>query len=432
MIYDFIMFLPASICLMYGLMLSFRYKKNNAQVILMLMMFFTAVYSLGDAIYIMPGEQYGASVAIDIVSALTTPIIPVLALLLLQVLLSRRNSKVALVTIVVLEVIYASMLLMSVMLAGPHDLTRLQAVLVSENRTFDMFEGLNGLEALPLGFRTPVYQFYLLLTRPLYFLFILAGALSVIGSITHTIIVRKPKPWQFYRFLFKGGPISSYYMMAIWFFLFALLGIFRIVVGLDILRAYTHVAILYSLIETGVFYIMGAVALLLPAQKFYLKSMVEPFGFESAVRAAADSSEEGKKGAASSEAVAVPLPDDAGRMLAALKRLMEEDQLFLNPNLTIEDVATELNTNRVYISRIVNQLMHVTFRDYINQLRIRYSKQYMRKHPDYTQETVAVSCGYQDAASFNRKFRQLTGMTPREWMSNRRTEEEKTAEEHQN
>ena len=111
----------------------------------------------------------------------------------------------------------------------------------------------------------------------------------------------------------------------------------------------------------------------------------------------------------------VSLPEDADKMLRSLKKLMEDDQLFLNPNLTIEDIASELGTNRVYISRVVNQLMHETFRDYVNRLRIRYAKQYMRQNPAHNQEAVATSCGYQDAASFNRKFHQLTGMTPREW-----------------
>ena len=111
----------------------------------------------------------------------------------------------------------------------------------------------------------------------------------------------------------------------------------------------------------------------------------------------------------------VSLPEDADKMLRSLKKIMEDDLLFLNPNLTIEDIASELGTNRVYISRVVNQLMHETFRDYVNRLRIRYAKQYMRQNPAHNQEAVATSCGYQDAASFNRKFHQLTGMTPREW-----------------
>lgn len=427
MLYDFIMFLPASICLMYAMMLSFRYKKNSSQIILMLMMLFTAVYTLGDAIYIMPSEQYGTNVAIDIFSALTTPFIPILAVVLLHTLLARRVSRKLVITLVVIEVIYASMLLMSVLLAGPHDLTRLQAALVSENRTFDMMEGLQGLDALPLGFRTPVFQFYLLLTRPVYYGFILVGALAVLVYISRVIIIRRPAPFQFCRFVFKGGPLSSFYLVAIFFTIFAVLGIFRIVSGLDIFRMHMPVAIAYSLLEAVDFYLLGAMALLLPARRFYLRSLYQPFSFSKQEKPEVQTAHQNDSEESRSDAPA-SLPDDAGRMLQALKKLMEDDQLFLNPDLTIEDVATELNTNRVYISRIVNQLMHVTFRDYVNQLRIRYSKQYMRKHPEYTQETVAVACGYQDAASFNRKFRQITGLTPREWV-NRKSEDEKPAEE---
>lgn len=435
MLYDFVIFLPASVCCLHLLLLGFRYKKNLAQNLLLWMMLLTCFYTLGDAIYIMPEEQYTANFALDILTAISTPLIPLLGYILLRTLIGRKTSVPFIASVAVLMVIYTSMLLMSVLLAGPHDIMSLQSVLVSENRTFDFFEGWHGVEALPLGFRTPIFQFYLILTRSVFYVFVLLGVFAVIGYIIKMIIVRRVQPGQFTRFLFKGGSISSFYLMAVTFFLFGMLGYVRIGVGLDAFRSSVLLAVSYSLGQAVVVYTMGYVALLLPAQSFTFKALFQQYSF--AERGAADGEEKNtvQKSGPQSESVAVPLPEDADRMLHSLKKLMEEDKLFLNPDLTIEDVASELNTNRVYISRIVNQMMHITFRDYVNQLRIRYSKQYMTKHPEYTQETVAVASGYQDAASFNRKFRQITGVTPREWITRKaddsqQAEESQPAEEH--
>lgn len=430
MFYDFIIFLPASVCALYFMTLMFRYKKNLAQNILLWMMLLTGLYTLGDAIYIMPGEQYTANLALDILTALSTPLIPLLGYILLRTLIGRKTSPVFIGTVGLIMVVYSSMLVMSVVLAGARDLMNLQSVLVNEHRTFDFFEGWQGLDALPLGFRLPIFRFYLILTRSVFYTFVLVGVCAVIGYIIKTVIFRRVKPGQFFRFLFKGGPISSFYLMAVIFTLFGTLGYVRIGVGLDAFRSCRLLAIVYSLAQALVVYMMGYVALMLPAQNFTFMTLFQPYTFaEKANAAAAEGAPEQHTGALA-EVTQVPLPEDADRMLSALKKLMEEDHLYLNPDLTIEDVAAELNTNRVYISRIVNQMMHMTFRDYVNQLRIRYSKQYMTKYPDYTQEAVAVASGYQDAASFNRKFRQITGLTPREWL-HRKDEEPQNAEQPQ-
>lgn len=89
--------------------------------------------------------------------------------------------------------------------------------------------------------------------------------------------------------------------------------------------------------------------------------------------------------------------------------------LYLNPDLTIEDVAAEINSNRVYVSQIVNQLMQMSFREYVQKLRVLHAERYMTLHPFETQDKVAQVSGFADASSFNRKFRQMEGLTPKEW-----------------
>lgn len=415
MLYEFILFLPTSICILFAIMLAFKYKKNRTQQLLMWILLLAIPAALGDALYLCPADSVKANFVLDLLSAMTTPIIPFLGYVLLRTITGGKAPTRLSAFVTIVMSIYSSMLLMSIVLAGANNLMELQSILVSQQETYNFFTGLGGLDTLPPGFRSEVYLFHIILSRPIYYGLILFG----IGWLTiYNILecVRTKVPvGQFFRFLFKGEIISSFYLMTVLIIGYAFLGVLRIIIGVDLFRAYPVLAILYSALLALDFYLLGTAAKHFPTQFFSIKSLFQQYTFaergttNEEVDTTISPTPQPQKG------TSVSLPEDADKMLRSLKKIMEDDLLFLNPNLTIEDIASELGTNRVYISRVVNQLMHETFRDYVNRLRIRYAKQYMRQNPAHNQEAVATSCGYQDAASFNRKFHQLTGMTPREW-----------------
>lgn len=415
MLYEFILFLPTSICILFAIMLAFKYKKNRTQQLLMWILLLAIPAALGDALYLCPADSVKANFVLDLLSAMTTPIIPFLGYVLLRTITGGKAPTRLSAFVTIVMSIYSSMLLMSIVLAGANNLMELQGILVSQQETYNFFTGLGGLDTLPPGFRSEVYLFHIILSRPIYYGLILFG----IGWLTiYNILecVRTKVPvGQFFRFVFKGEIISSFYLMTVLIIGYAFLGVLRIIIGVDLFRAYPILAILYSVLLALDFYLLGTAAKHFPTQFFSIKSIFQQYTFAERGTTKEEVDTTILPPTQPQKGTSVSLPEDADKMLRSLKKIMEDDLLFLNPNLTIEDIASELGTNRVYISRVVNQLMHETFRDYVNRLRIRYAKQYMRQNPAHNQEAVATSCGYQDAASFNRKFHQLTGMTPREW-----------------
>ena len=415
MLYEFILFLPTSICILFAIMLAFKYKKNRTQHLLMWILILAIPAALGDALYLCPADSVKVNFVLDLLSAMTTPIIPFLGYVLLRTITGGKAPTRLSAFVTIVMSIYSSMLLMSIVLAGANNLMELQGILVSQQETYNFFTGLGGLDTLPPGFRSEVYLFHIIISRPIYYGLILFG----IGWLTiYNILecIRNKVPvGQFFRFLFKGEIISSFYLMTVLIIGYAFLGVLRIIIGVDLFRAYPILAILYSVLLALDFYLLGTAAKHFPTQFFSIKSIFQQYTFAERGTTKEEVDTTFFPPTQPQKGTSVSLPEDADKMLRSLKKIMEDDLLFLNPNLTIEDIASELGTNRVYISRVVNQLMHETFRDYVNRLRIRYAKQYMRQNPAHNQEAVATSCGYQDAASFNRKFHQLTGMTPREW-----------------
>ncbi len=108
---------------------------------------------------------------------------------------------------------------------------------------------------------------------------------------------------------------------------------------------------------------------------------------------------------------------DEDSLLARFERLIFGKQLFLESGLTLVDVAEKLNTNKTYISRLINNTYEMGFPDLINALRVDYAEQYILAHPDARQSEIAQACGFSSASSFNNIFKKITGMTPKIWLA---------------
>lgn len=101
------------------------------------------------------------------------------------------------------------------------------------------------------------------------------------------------------------------------------------------------------------------------------------------------------------------------------ENLIVTGQLFLRQGIRISDIATMLDTNRTYISRLVNSTYNMSFSDYINTLRIDYAQQYLLHDRDARQSDIAAACGFPNASAFNNVFKKITGVTPKIWLATR-------------
>jgi PAS domain S-box-containing protein len=98
-----------------------------------------------------------------------------------------------------------------------------------------------------------------------------------------------------------------------------------------------------------------------------------------------------------------------------LQRVLEEEQLYLDANLSLRQLADRLNTNTKYLSQVVNHLANSNFQHYLNTFRVReVSKKIV--DPAYRNLTlfgIALQCGFKNKSTFYKVFREITGMTPK-------------------
>lgn len=84
---------------------------------------------------------------------------------------------------------------------------------------------------------------------------------------------------------------------------------------------------------------------------------------------------------------------------------VEKEQLFLQQDLKINDIAKLLHTNRDYIYQAINIRMGMSFSEYINRLRIDFAVQLMNESPKMTSNEIAFRSGFSSPASFYRNFK---------------------------
>ena len=93
---------------------------------------------------------------------------------------------------------------------------------------------------------------------------------------------------------------------------------------------------------------------------------------------------------------------------------METDELYLNPNLNLNMLAQHTGIVQKIISAVLNQHLHKSFNEFVNEYRVEAFKERVLR-PDFDQLTIAgiaMECGFNSQATFQRTFKQITGSSP--------------------
>ncbi len=95
-------------------------------------------------------------------------------------------------------------------------------------------------------------------------------------------------------------------------------------------------------------------------------------------------------------------------------QLFENEKIYLEPNLKITHVCAKLNSNRTYISRLINNEFNATFNEFVNRYRVEEAKKILQNDTSqkFSLNHVSESAGFGSASSFNRIFKDLVGFTP--------------------
>lgn len=109
--------------------------------------------------------------------------------------------------------------------------------------------------------------------------------------------------------------------------------------------------------------------------------------------------------------------EQAALICSSLEKVMKTKKLFLQADLTINQLADEVHCTRHHLSQVLNDQLQQSYYDYINCQRIEEAK-YLLIQPQYQQykiAAIAYDAGFNSLSTFNEVFKKQTGKTPSDY-----------------
>jgi AraC-like DNA-binding protein len=113
--------------------------------------------------------------------------------------------------------------------------------------------------------------------------------------------------------------------------------------------------------------------------------------------------------------------NDRSELYNDMIRLIEEERLYLNPQLDQKMLVSLLHTNKQYLYEAISQHQDANFKHIINQYRVQEAKRMMEKHlasgKSFGFDAIYLDAGFNSITSYYRAFKTFTGLTPKEYLN---------------
>ncbi|MEM9051403.1 MAG: helix-turn-helix domain-containing protein [Bacteroidota bacterium] len=97
--------------------------------------------------------------------------------------------------------------------------------------------------------------------------------------------------------------------------------------------------------------------------------------------------------------------------------VMEESKLYLKPDLNIRELGRSLGASVNQVSAAINSYHQQNFNDYVNRYRVGEFKERLQSptYRNFTLLALALECGFNSKSTFNRSFKKVEEISPREF-----------------
>lgn len=110
--------------------------------------------------------------------------------------------------------------------------------------------------------------------------------------------------------------------------------------------------------------------------------------------------------------------EQADKLIAAITRAMEEEKLYRQTDIDLDGLVRYVGSDQRTVSHVLNRYFLKSFNNLINYYRVEEVKQRMaapgNKH--LTLSGIAFECGFNSQSTFQRAFRQVTNLSPKEYL----------------
>jgi AraC-like DNA-binding protein len=108
---------------------------------------------------------------------------------------------------------------------------------------------------------------------------------------------------------------------------------------------------------------------------------------------------------------------DLAQMKEQLLAYMEQNKPYLDPELTLVDLAKQVTMSRNQLSQVINNGIGDNFYNFVNKFRVEEVKTLIKNDAgkQYTLMSLANDAGFNSKSSFHKIFKKMTGLTPSQY-----------------
>jgi AraC-like DNA-binding protein len=100
-----------------------------------------------------------------------------------------------------------------------------------------------------------------------------------------------------------------------------------------------------------------------------------------------------------------------------LLKFMKTEKPYLNPKLTLSELAGSLNISANHLSQIINQYEKVNFHDFINTYRVNEFIERAENNNNLNYLSIAFESGFNSKSAFNSIFKKIKDSTPSQYLA---------------
>lgn len=113
-------------------------------------------------------------------------------------------------------------------------------------------------------------------------------------------------------------------------------------------------------------------------------------------------------------------PRAMGFLLRDLQTYFDQETSLLQPGLSLQQIATDTGYTRNQISFALNHALCQSFYRFLGRARVRHALGHAGRFQHLTMIDMAQSLGFRSVSGLYRSFRDVTGLTPRQWQDSLR------------
>ncbi|KKI90062.1 hypothetical protein WQ54_23390 [Bacillus sp. SA1-12] len=115
----------------------------------------------------------------------------------------------------------------------------------------------------------------------------------------------------------------------------------------------------------------------------------------------------------------VKIPTVKSDKASHANRIAKWIEQHLDSNITLDNIADNLNISKYYMSRVFKDVTGYTIMQYLMSCRINRAKYLLEMHPDKSILEVALESGFENLSHFSRFFRKQVKITPTDYRNSK-------------